>query len=158
MAHNPVSDYPPTCVSPDSLTASRKDDSVACSPDSSDSLHPEDDLAHHSEDDYYCHGGNFGVGVGQPPVLVVTGDGDGVVVAVVVLRDRDDVIVWKKLELIRAPHGRGAFGDGWGGGLEWFLWRVGFESVPVIQRTSALSFSLVPVVVSSTSSIIVALC
>lgn len=53
------------------------------------------------------------MGVGQPPVLVVTGDSDGVAVAVVVLRDRD-VIVWKKLELIRAPHGRGAFGDGWG--------------------------------------------
>lgn len=70
-------------------------------------------MAHHSEDDYYCHGESFGVGVGQPPASVVTGD--GVVVVVVVLRDRDDgVIVWKKLELIRAPHGRGAFGDGWG--------------------------------------------
>lgn len=49
------------------------------------------------------------MGVGQPPVSVVTGDG-----VVVALRDRDDVVVWKRLGLIRVPHERGAFGDGWG--------------------------------------------
>lgn len=64
---------------------------------------------YNSEGDY-CRGGSFAAGVGQPPVSVAMGDGMATVM--VVLRDRDGVEL-KRLMLIRASHGCGAFGGGW---------------------------------------------